>query len=108
MPKPEPDGVIEYRTVCASNLGCEIEVVGSKGDVYVLRWGKDPQGFTQMAWICTCKGYQHRYTCRHQGEAQAKACFAGREAYNGDQGLDRAATECPKCGGPVTSIKVAV
>lgn len=101
-----PDFTIETRKVCAQNIRFETAIPGSKGDNYKVTFGPENPGDYGANWHCECAGFSYRARCRHVEVAKGQKCDAGWEAYAGGDGIEGDA--CPKCGGPVEIIKIAV
>lgn len=95
----------ETRIVCAQSRSFSAEIEGSKGDLYPVTFNEANPGEYQCNWHCTCLGFQHRKACRHVEQAKGLKCDAGEDAYAGGSGLGDV-DQCPKCGGPVTIIKI--
>lgn len=114
-----PDFMMESAWTCASNFYFERTVVGSGGDLYVVRWGRLTEARiletgAQHGWQCTCKGYKYRGTCRHIREVESSGERCGwnaemeptAEPYR--NGLNNDEPECPQCGGALRVMRVAV
>ncbi len=101
------DFTIEPRTICAQNVRYAKTVEGSKGERYEVTFGPENPGDYAANWHCTCQGFLYRSSCKHVEAAKARKCDAGWEAYGGGAGLGPV-TSCPRCGGSVTVIQVAV
>lgn len=102
-----PDLTTETRTICAQNTRYRLTVDGSKGDKHEVTFGPENPGDYQSNWHCTCQGFLYRSKCKHVEMGKARKCDAGWDAHAGGAGLGPV-TSCPRCGGPVTVIKVAV
>jgi len=112
-----PDFDIVATWTCASNFYFERAVKGSKGDLYVVRWGRLTEARimetgAQHGWQCTCQGYRFRGTCRHIREVEASGERCGwnatlEPAVECDHDSDGEPC-CPECGGPVRAMRVAV
>jgi hypothetical protein len=112
-----PDFNIETAWTCATNNYWEKPVKGSKGDLYVVHWGRLSEARimetgAQHGWQCTCRGYQFRGTCRHISQVKdgGERCGWNSEmeptaecAHDGD-----GEPCCPECGGSVRAMRVAV
>jgi len=112
-----PDFTVETAWVCASNFYSEIRITGSRGDRYVLHWGRLPESVVlkknvQCGWQCTCVGHKFRGTCKH-----VRAIEAADERCRWNAEMDPSAECardadgdpcCPQCGGPVRSMQVMV
>ena len=80
-----------------------VSVASSSGDgAYVVHanpWGEID------AYVCECKGYQHRGQCRHQVEAYRHLCDwsevrDGRYTELMQTDEQKLHSICPQCGGP--------
>lgn len=111
-----PDLTIEHAWVCDTNLAWEVAVPSSSGgSSHVVRWGRlwgsDIGAFgCEYGWSCTCPGFQFRLRhrgklCKHILAVQDRRCGWNRET---DPTSDAPDGKCPGCGGPVTSVRVAV
>ncbi len=111
-----PDPTTETAYTCESNLMWgPVKVRSSDGtDTYHVSWGRllgDRSGFT-FGWLCTCKGWAHRGTCRHTKEVEAKnrRCGWNAELFPTLDPYKNKDAElcCPECGAPAVPRKVAV
>ena len=82
-----PDLTTEYATACATVREWTGTVTGSNGATYTLTWERDysPRRTTEYHYTCTCKGFQHRGTCKHV-----------RAAYDDD--MDMGKVNRARCG----------
>jgi len=111
-----PDFTLELTWTCATNYFWQTDVKGSKGDVYVVHWGRLPEARAMEAgvshgWQCECKGYKFRGTCKHiaEVEAEGRRCAWNAELAIVERPLNASKyPECPECGGPVRAMRVAV
>lgn len=58
-------------------------------------------------WHCTCLGFKYskgKKPCKHIIEARSKKCSWNQYIDGGEP----VSGKCPKCGGPIIGIKVAV
>lgn len=106
---------IETAWACASSFYFERAVKGSKGDLYVVHWGRLPEARIletgeQHGWQCTCQGYKFRGTCKHIREVEPQRC-----AWNAEMGPTAECAHdadgspvCPECGGQVRAVRVVV
>lgn len=108
-----PDLTVETGWYCASNERWEVEVTGSKGDVYHVRWEKILDHRiteAEYGWTCECKRFEFhpREQCKHINKivAEGRRCAWNSEMTPG--GPDPVDGRCPKCGGPVLPFRVAV
>jgi hypothetical protein len=102
------DLTIETAAVCATNVEWSTEVVGSKGDIYTVRFCHQPQGRVQYDYECTCWAFKaKRARCKHiqQVVTQRLRC-AWNDAM--DPGLSPDGNKCPSCGGPLHYMRVGV
>jgi hypothetical protein len=99
------DMTIETRVLCETSLEFEMEVTGSRGDVYVARFGEVFGKDVQRMWSCTCSVFKFSggKPCKHIAAAKAERC-----AWNEDFGDGGTYTRCPECHGPVEVIRIAV
>lgn len=104
-----PDLTTEIAYICCTNVHWSKTVVGSKGGQYTVTFGFQPTGPVQYDWSCTCKGYKFRHGCRHIEDSKGERCGWNNEL---DPGLQpdfvNGEARCPKCGGPITLVQVAV
>ena len=112
-----PDFDLVSTWTCASNFYCERHIQGSKGDLYVVHWGRLPEPRimetgAQHGWQCTCRGYKFRGTCKHIVEVEESGERCG---WNGAMEPTAQCAHdadghpvCPDCGGPVRALRVAV
>lgn len=63
-----------------------------------------PSADVGYGFVCDCKGYQFRRTCRHIKAAESMRC-GWQEFVEGGEPVDG---RCPKCGGEVTAERYAV
>jgi len=102
-----PDFTIENYYVCQTAEDFQTEVKGSKGAykvTYGIVYGKD----TMYGWECTCKAFQFGKgkPCKHITQVKASGERCGwMQQFDGDEPKDG---KCPKCGKPVTVVRVAV
>jgi hypothetical protein len=101
-----PDFNVHAYRWCVTNETFEVDVSGSKGATYTVRYGKTPQGQYQYGWSCTCPGFKFRNSCKHTNEAESKRCAHGHDAVIGSP--TPMGDTCPKCDGPTSVISVAV
>lgn len=102
-----PDLTIEYCYTCPSNISWAKEVVGSKGNEYLVTFHGD--AYTQ--WQCTCPGFQYRGECKHIKAAEKERCGWAWEAFCGDHMEPKegpTGKQCPMCGEEVQIIRVGV
>jgi hypothetical protein len=106
-----PDLTIEVAYTCCTNTHWETEVIGSKGDPYRVSYGPTPGGPYQYGWSCECKAFQYGggEPCKHIRQVKDERCGWNEEMDPGcspDGGAD--GPMCPRCGGPVDYMRVAV
>lgn len=95
---------------CETNKHWHIDVKGSKGNVYHVVYGYRSEGPYQYGYSCSCPAFKFRGECKHIEFVRGARC-----GWNGE--LEPTAVPnydeesrpvCPKCGGPVVAMKVAV
>lgn len=97
-----PDFTLHTTVICKSNIDFAIDVPGSQGNLYKVRFCYQHSGPVQYDWECPCKGFQHRKTCRHIEVAKRSFC-----GWNADLSSLSNEAICPRCGGPTEIQKVA-
>ena len=94
--------MIEYIRTCQQNIELSREVIGSKGDKYVVQ-------YIGGEWYCTCPASQYRKgDCKHIKQVKATKCDWNWEAFMGCHAEANPDNTCPKCGGETNVIKVGV
>jgi hypothetical protein len=95
-----PDFTIETHWCCQTAREWSGTVDG-----HSVHWGQlPPSAAVGYGFVCDCKGYQFRKTCRHVKAAESLRC--GWQAFaHGGQPIDG---KCPRCGGAVTAERYAV
>jgi hypothetical protein len=94
---------------CPSNEYWQKEVVGSKGDKYMVTYTG------RQGWHCTCPAFKFRGNCKHIKQVEKDRCGWNWEAYCGDTGTPEPDPKkpggfglCPMCHEPVEIVKVGV
>jgi len=99
-----PDLTIENRTVCETCTSFATRVPGSKGEVHIVAYGWSPTSECQYDWTCSCPAFKfRRKPCKHIEIAKPQRC-----GWNADFSSMEGHQECPKCGGPVEVLRIAV
>lgn len=108
---------IVVRQTCASNVSYAVDVLASDEKTwYRCSYGKLPAGEPYAyGWTCGCKAYQFGKrnghglrTCKHVQGAEVGRCGYGIEAFTGDSVEVTDDGTCPKCHGPMVSVKVGI
>jgi len=109
-----PDLTRMFAWTCCTNISWNIDIPGSKGAWYKVSFEHMPSTHpVQYDWTCTCKSYQYgggKY-CKHIVAVKnaEKRCGWNAELEPTAQALTSDGEhKCPRCGGPVESIQVAV
>jgi len=89
---------------CRSNSEWATKIKGSTGNVYTVTFGPVIGQKYSHGYTCTCPGFKFHGTCKHTARASNLRCgwheqFDAGEAQNG---------KCPRCGGKVEAVMVAV
>jgi hypothetical protein len=98
--------------ICSSNDNWEIEVKGSGGKTYRVRYDKYSHKFDkgEPEWSCSCPAYKFKKGhCKHIVQAQKEWCGWGAPWDEG--GFDPVTDDekkCPKCGEDVEFVRWAV
>ena len=103
---------IEYTWVC-EDVGAEYlqKTTGSDNDPFKIYSVTRVRGNKPHQWECSCPAWVNNRTrpCKHIQKVAAGLCDWGREAYIGNFVQDKPKSgRCPKCGGPLTVLRVAV
>lgn len=104
-----PDLITEYFWHCLTAENWQTQVLGSKGDLYTVTWGRGHKHLAnvQYDWSCTCKGYSMRKGyCSHIKKVIAAKLHCGWMQYTDGGGIKD--HKCPMCRGPVASMGWAV
>lgn len=102
------DLTIETAAVCETNVGWASEVVGSKGDRYMVRFCYQSGGRVQYDYECTCPAFTHsRKRCKHIQQVidEKRRCAWNFEL---DPSLKPNGDKCPSCDGPLHYLRVGV
>lgn len=105
-----PDLTIECYSWCLSNEIWERKVSGSNGKTYTVRYGKVNHGQYQYDYTCDCVAFQYGKgkPCKHIKEVEGERCGWNFEACMGSAEERPDDGKCPKCGGELRGIRVAV
>ena len=100
-----PDLTLKTIAVCHTAVDWEKFVEGSKGNTYLVRYGRTPGGQHQYGWTCTCPAFQFRgrKTCKHIERIKPARC-----GWNSDLNDHIAPDKCPECQGDVEYIQIGV
>lgn len=93
--------------MCESNEDWAVTVPSSTpGKTYTVRFGMvfDPRLAYDHDYSCDCPAGQHGRKCKHIEAAKPKHC-QWHGAYDDGEVTDG---KCPRCGGPVQAVRVAV
>ena len=103
------DFAIENHFHCVTAEEFAIEVPSSAGGFHRVTFSRANRGPSMVNWNCTCKGFWFRKDCRHVREAKKSHC-GWMSFIDGDQVLrdEDGHAFCPRCGGPVKSMRWAV
>lgn len=103
-----PDFNIHAYAFCLNSRNYHREVIGSKGDKYIVSFCYQHEGDVQYDWQCNCKGYKFRGFCRHINEVRAIPVNEGghcgwHEFMDDEVPFEDELGEhnCPRCGGPI-------
>lgn len=103
------DFITEVFLWCKSNEFWQTEVLGKDGVTkHTVTFGPVANGPYSHNYVCDCKGFQFRHTCKHIDEAKKKHCQWGHEAASGSPSPVPADRKCPDCGGELVGVKVAI
>ena len=69
-----------------------------------MKFGRTPGGKYSHGYTCTCKAGEHGRLCRHVKEVRNERCGWSQQ-HNGGTLVNG---KCPKCGGDVEAVMVAV
>ena len=94
------DLIILYTKSCLANTHWSTIVPGSSSPHVVT--------YHEGKWDCDCLGWRYRQKCKHVEAAKGKRCTWGSDAFCGSQPEPTADDRCPKCGGQIQVLKVAV
>lgn len=94
-------GVNEYLASCKSNMKWEVNVEGSKGKIYTVKYGRRYKGRNAFDYSCNCPAFdfrpdEHGY-CKHIYQVMEQRCGWDQQMDGGHPEGDN----CPKCGGPI-------
>jgi hypothetical protein len=100
-----PDLMTIYCYTCPSNRYWEKEVIGSKGDKYLVVYDD------MFGWRCSCPGFIYNKHCKHIKQVEKQRCGWNWEAYCGAVGTPKEGPTgklCPMCNEEVEIVKVGV
>lgn len=100
-----PDLTISYHKWCASNVYWERFVVGSKGN-YSVKFALLPDGSHGYSCSCAAFKFHPEKECKHIKAVKDERCAWNFGACCGDSAPSPAGDVCPRCGGPLNTIKV--
>lgn len=98
-----PDFTYEIAWECTSDF--RKEVVGSKGDIYIVSFGNAKNG---EDFSCTCPAYKHRDgLCKHIKAVMHEKCNYHSLVHLPPKVVDGKKV-CPNCGSELRAVRVAV
>lgn len=106
-----PDLSIECHSWCATNESWERKVLGSKGKTYTVRFEALPRGADcSHGFTCECEAFRFGggKPCKHIKAVEGERCAWNFEACMGSSEPRPANGKCPKCGGELRGIRIAV
>jgi len=103
-----PDLTEQTFWACQTAIEWSTVVVGSTGDNHVVRWGFTPEGDTEYAYSCDCKGFKYRKRCSHVKRAKERRCGWTQFVDGGEPHTVDGKHFCPECGGPVVAQRFGV
>ena len=111
-----PDLTIIAVWVCSTNESWSTAVKGSKGQTYIVRFGRDysPNRQYEYDYTCTCKSFEYRGTCKHIKAVRSQRCGWHGQFDAGEPVEVPVSDEypngyaCPRCGGPLHAVNVGV
>jgi hypothetical protein len=104
-----PDFTKQIYFHCRSVESCIVEVQGSTGKTYKVHRGRTRTA--QNDWICECKGFKFRGTCKHVKQARSHPDYCGwQEFIDGGEPVKQpeGGFGCPECGGQAIALEYAV
>ena len=100
------DLTIESGWMCKSNEYWQVEVAGSKDNVYMVTFCFQPYGPVQYDFECTCPQNRFRHKeCKHIKAVKHQRCGWHQQFDAGY--VDPNNPKCPKCGCEVVAIQWA-
>ncbi len=102
--------IIETFRWCESNELFSREVKGSKNQTYLVEYGTRVAGPYGANWHCECPAFKFGKgkECKHIEAVKEEHCGYGWGAACGSPANDWVDGKCPKCGGKVVPVKVAI
>lgn len=104
-----PDFTKQVHFHCMSVESCTIEVKGSTGKVYKVHRGRGRH--VQWDWLCECKGFKFRGSCKHVEEAKTSENYCGwQEFVHGGEIVrdEENVPRCPECSNIAIAMEYAV
>lgn len=98
---------------CESVFDWELEVLGSKGNRYLIKWStehKESEKF-QYGYSCSCPAYKYQAgECKHikRIRRENRRCGWNQEVDGGEPDRVEDRLFCPGCGGPVIAYEIYV
>ena len=94
-----PDFTIEIFYHCESAEHFIKEIVGSKGDKYIVKYGYSHDGPYEYDYSCTCMAFKTKKGhCKHIKQVKSEHCNWNQFIDNNEVIHKDGETFCPKCG----------
>lgn len=106
-----PDLTIESFAWCKSNTHWTRQVAGSKGKVYTVVYGQLPRGSQYShGYSCDCEAFRFGggKPCKHIKAVEHERCAWNADAVCGSSEPYPPNGKCPKCGGELSGVRVAI